>query len=334
LDADGHDDVALVAPWMGSAIVVMYGNGDGTFDAPGQSITVGSVNNNVILGDFDDSGTTDVAVTGGFGFSVLLNDGGRQYHVAATYSLWQTPFQQSGVTNDFDGDGDLDLALKTVSGIRVMIGNGTGGFTSGPLTNVPFTFPPAIASIDDANLNGDGIPDLVAADAATQQVVALRGTGNGGFIVLSRSFVPFAPTTVRAGDLDHSGRDSVVVMPEASPPGATVAVLRNNGQGSLGSPTYYSGGIANPVGELGDLNGDGNLDIISTNTFSGDMVVLAGVGNGTFVTGGTFATYTNAQTPAVGDFDEDGHTDLVVPSNCPSGGFGGPVCLAVLLNNA
>lgn len=330
-DGDGHTDVAMVAPWQGAHVRIMYGTGTGSFESPGKSITANIFNSNVIAGDFNGDERTDLAVTGAISYTVLINDGDRQFHVADSHLLLQSPFQNSGVTHDFNGDGILDLALKTPFGIRTELGNGNGTFRYGPFSPIPWSFPGGIASIDVANLNGDGIPDLVAADAATQQVSALQGRGDGKFKVISQSFVPLVPTTTLVGDLNHSGIDSVVVLPEAGLPWASAAVLINDGTGRFMKPVYYPAGFLNPNGVLGDFNGDGNLDVVSNNTFTGDMVVLAGVGDGTFAPAGTFHTNFNAQTPVVGDFNEDGRDDFAIPTNCKGTGAGS-VCLAVLIS--
>jgi hypothetical protein len=334
LDGDGHPDVAMIAPWLGSRTDIMWGKADGTFKTPAQEVWAGALNSNVILGDYNRDGRIDLAVTGSSSFTVVLNQGNRQFRTGATYVLQQSPFQNTGVTDDFNGDGRLDIVLKTPVGIQTMLGTGSGTFTYGPFSYVPGV-PGAIASLDDANLNGDGRRDLVASDAATQQVFALLNAGNGSFTVKSRVSVPVVPTTVRTGDLNRSGADSIVVLPEVSPPTMSAAIVLNDGTGVLRLVQYYPAGFANPVGDLGDFNGDGFLDIVSVNTFSGNIVVLAGRGDGTFQSAGTFATSINAQTPAVADFNHDGKTDIGVPAQCPGlSGLLGNVCLAVLINRS
>jgi len=332
MDNDGKEDVVMVAPWLGSRVDIMYGNGNGTFRTPAQQIWAGLLNSNVIVGDYNRDGRVDFAVTGASTFTVVLNQGSRSYRRGDSYVLQQSPFQNTGSAADFNGDTLLDLALKTPFGIRVMLGNGNGTFRYGPFTIIPGV-PGALASIDDANLDGDGRRDLVASDAATQQVFSLTNRGDGSFTIRDRATVPLAPTTVRAGDLNHRGLDSLVVLPEVNAPSISAAVLLNDGTGGLQAPTYYPAGFADPVGELGDFNSDGHLDIAAVNTFSGKIVVLAGVGDGTFKPAGTFGTSVNAQTPAIGDFNRDGRADIAVPVNCPGiSGFLGKICLAVLIN--
>jgi hypothetical protein len=141
------------------------------------------------------------------------------------------------------------------------------------------------------------------------------------------------PSTVKAGDLNGSGFDSVVVLPEVNPADRSVASLLNDGAGNLSAPMYFAGGFANPNGDIGDFNGDGILDVLSVNVASGELVILTGVGDGTFVNNGVFKTFFGVQTPALGDFNGDGRTDISVPLICPNASaFIGQTCLGVLLN--
>ncbi|MFV0457911.1 MAG: FG-GAP repeat domain-containing protein [Actinomycetales bacterium] len=332
LDGDGHLDVALIAPWMGLSAVVMYGTGTGRFDEV-RTHRVGAVNNNVVAAEVTGDDRVDLIVTTAGSVLVLRNEGSRHFVLTHRYLLWQNPFQGSSIAGDFDSDGDTDLAVKAVNGIRMLVGDGRGEFTVGPLTTIPGAAPGEIAMIDRADLDGDGIADLVAGLAVTQRVVALRGTGEGAFTVASTARVPFLPTTVKAADLDGNGTDDLVVLPEAAPSRRSAAVLLTDGAGRLGEPVYYSGGFANPNGTLADFDGDGRMDVASVNTFTGDVVFLAGNGDGTLRPAGRSATEVNAQTPVAGDFTEDGRIDLAVPSACP-GLFGSArVCLAMLVND-
>jgi hypothetical protein len=103
------------------------------------------------------------------------------------------------------------LAVKTPAGIQMELGNGDGTFRTGPLTTVP-GFPGGIASL--ANINGDGIPDLFAADGGSQQVFSLTGKGDGGFAVTTAGLAPFVPGTVEAVKETPNGLDSAVALDE------------------------------------------------------------------------------------------------------------------------
>ena len=64
---------------------------------------------------------------------------------------------------------------------------------------------------------------------------------------------------------------------------------------------------------MGDLNGDGKLDLAVANIGSGDVIVLLGNGDGTFQSTVAYTTGQGALSIAVGDFNADGKLDLAVP---------------------
>ena len=65
---------------------------------------------------------------------------------------------------------------------------------------------------------------------------------------------------------------------------------------------------------IGDLDGDGNVDLVVTNSYSADVALLLGIGDGTFDALQRFPVGGAAPTSvAIGDLDGDGNPDLVVP---------------------
>jgi hypothetical protein len=332
---NGHSDVVCVCQWEGSSITIMYGNGDGSFATPGTSISVGSEDENVVTGQFTSSGRTDIAVLGATGFTLLVNDGGGHFHAGTMYRLEQAPFQDSAVAGDFNHDGDLDLAIKTPTGIQTEFGNGDGTFRTGPFSAIPDSFTPAITSIATANLNGDANIDLLAADAASQQIFALDGNGTGGFTETGAGAAPFVPGSVVAADVNDSGLDSAVALDEFNAPGTSAALLINNGHGGFGAAKTYNGGYNVASATVGDFNHDGNPDVVSDDTTGGNQVILASDGSGDLTQAGSFATGINSQTPVVADFNGDGKPDIAVTTTCPGlGFFYNEGCLAVLLNTS
>ncbi|MFZ3183922.1 MAG: VCBS repeat-containing protein [Pseudomonas sp.] len=332
-DRDGKLDVVTVAPWQGSRISFMWGKSDGSFKAPSQVHWVGLMNSNVIVGDFNGDNLPDIAVTGASTFTVVINQGQRQFANGDTYVLQGSPLQNTGFARDLNGDSVLDLALKTPLGIAVMQGDGDGTFSYGPFTVVPYTAAGGITSIDDANLNGDGIVDLVLTDGISQQAISMLGVGNGSFEFASRQTVPLLPSTALAGDFNHSGLDSMMALPEVNPGSLSAMVLLNDGTGTLLNPVSYQGGFGDPIGALEDFNGDGHLDAVITNTYASKLSFLAGRGDGTFAAAGSVNVGFHAQTPVTGDFNGDGRKDIAVPGKCPGlSGMLGNICLAVLIN--
>jgi hypothetical protein len=329
---NGRRDVVCVCVWQGNTIRIMHNNGDGTFQTPGQQITVGSSDENVVTGIFTNSGRTDIVVLGASGWWVLVNDGLGKFRLAASYSLQQAPFQDSAVVADFLHNGKQDIAIKTPSGIQMEFPNGDGTFRPGPLSSVPGSASGGVDSLAVANLNGDAIPDLVLSDGGSQSVFAMKGNGDGSFTETGSAVAPFVPGSVAAADINHDGLDDAVALDEFNMPGASAALFLNNGRGGWTANGTYDGGF-NPVSAaVGNFNGAGP-DVVSSDTTGGQQVILAPNGGGGLVTAGKFATGFNSQSPSVADLNGDGKPDIAVSTNCPSS-FNGAQCIAVLINTS
>ena len=128
------------------------------------------------------------------------------------------------------------MAYKSGSTISVLLGNGNGGFQ--PIVNL--TLPNGVDSVAIADMNHDGIPDIIAAGFG---VDVLIGNGDGTF----QTSVPFGIPGVNAvdiaiGDFNGDSNPDVAVIHsfgvdvETSQPFGMVSVLMNNGDGTYSSP--------------------------------------------------------------------------------------------------
>ncbi len=144
-----------------------------------------------------------------------------------------------------------------------------------------------------ADMDGDGDQDIVIAcgpccgrepDAASGHVRVLLNDGRGG-LALSGDRIRIGDTALGAavGDIDHDGALDVVVYQHSS---YEATVLRGDGRGGLtpaGSVTMHDG--ASPhvhAAALGDVNGDGHLDLLATLVDDHALAVLLGDGTGGF----------------------------------------------------
>src|SRR5262249_47311302 len=165
-NGDGRLDLAVVnqgsAPgYTDGGLSVLLGNGDGSFQPP-INYTTGIRPLAVVVGDFNRDGIPDLAVTS-YGVSVLLGKGDGTFRAPVKYAAGQQPW---GIAvGDLNGDGILDLAVGDVrlgsDAVRVLLGKGDGTFQPARsyTTGATGDF---IASVAIADVNGDGIPDLVA----------------------------------------------------------------------------------------------------------------------------------------------------------------------------
>jgi hypothetical protein len=170
-NGDGIVDLAT-ANLTGTQVTILTGKGTGLFYPPvSYSAGIGPVA--LAVSDFNGDGAPDVAVAvsgdpmsqQGAGVAVLLNVGG----VLQSPTLYPTGAVPVGLTvADMNGDGILDLAVATLSGISVIPGGPRGTFGS------PISYPAVPSStLSSGDFNGDGVVDLAVAGFTTGRVAVL-----------------------------------------------------------------------------------------------------------------------------------------------------------------
>ncbi|HTT21305.1 MAG TPA: FG-GAP-like repeat-containing protein [Candidatus Sulfotelmatobacter sp.] len=168
------------------------------------------------------------------------------------------------------------------------------------------------------DFNKDGKIDLVSADGAGPAFSVMLGNGDGTFQPGNVFYLPAgsgAPEYIAAGDLNHDGNLDVVVRTAARP--SLVYVYLGNGKGNFAlSGTYATGNSVSGTYHgfvLADLRGVGKLDIVASNRDDNTISVLPGNGDGSFQSQISYPTGASSGPVdlAVGDFNEDGHLDVV-----------------------
>ncbi|MEW5799865.1 MAG: FG-GAP-like repeat-containing protein [Bacteroidota bacterium] len=277
--------------------------------------TTGDQSQGVILADINADGYPD-AVTANYladNVSVLINNGDGTYASAVNYSAGTGP--TSVAAGDVDGDGDLDLvvALNGANQLARLLNNGTGVFGAATTYNTS-AGPYAIALSD---VDGDG--DLDAAYTRSSQVMTQLNDGSGAFS--NEWGWSSGDKAVTLADVDNDGdQDMITVSYSGFVP--NIFVYRNaynssyGGWGYFGTNNSYSVD-ADPTGVVAaDFNGDGYVDIVTTNLSSGNGTInyLANNQNGTFAAKVAYTVATSAQPRGLSavDIDSDGDLDLVV----------------------
>jgi hypothetical protein len=174
------------------------------------------------------------------------------------------------------------------------------------------TFPTSVAVGD---FNGDNKPDLAAANAGSNTVSVLPGTGAGGFGAPANFATGAEPASVAVGDFNGDNKSDLVT---ANQLGNTVSVLLGDGAGSFGAAADFAVGTSPVSVAVGDFNSDGKADLATANAAADTVSVLLGTGAGTFGAGTSFAVGSTPGSVAVGDFNNDGKADLAA-ANIGSG---------------
>ena len=215
---------------------MLLGNGDGSF-RPRVDLAVGGAPHSVAVGDFNGDGRLDVVTAQQLTdtVSVLLGHGDGTFARPLVFAASGQNFTpQSLALGDVNGDGKLDLVIKSVSfldsdafQVGVLLGNGDGTFQA-PLLGA--AQPDGSGDLALGDFNNDGRMDAAVADqlgAPSGNLSVFAGNGDGTFQSLIRLDLLTGgndPLGVAAADLNGDGLVDLVAANASS---GTVGVLLN-----------------------------------------------------------------------------------------------------------
>ena len=339
-NGDGKPDFVVTNP-TSNTVTVFLANGHGSYQGTAVYGSLAGANS-ATFADFDRDGLSDMAVaTADSMVLTYRGNGDGTFQPSASYNVGPD-IPVSITSGDFNRDGIVDLAetgTTTAGGVlNILLGNFDGSFQPA----VPYTAFTEPYSVTAADLNHDGLLDLVAAHRPDAEVGFFRGLNGGTF----RTEVPQSaggqPLSLALGDLNGDGNLDAVVAnectSEAGGCNGTVGVLLGRADGSFQPGVTYSAGKNPSSVAVGDFNGDGKLDVaacsrVVTGVSSASLEVLLGNGDGTLGTAVTFDTGISGLAVATADINGDGKLDLLVTgtlnANRPFGGY----TVALLLGN-
>jgi VCBS repeat protein len=295
---------------MTGKVVVLLGDGHGTFAQRVSSSTTSKAPEHLVAGDFNGDGKLDIAVTSYFGgaeIEVLLGNGNGSfrphYHYdAGGRSRWIA-------AGDLNRDGKLDLVVagSTASRIIVLLGKGDGTFQEGGR----FEAERDVAALALADLNSDGALDIVAADyraSQGQSVSVYWNSGDGKSFTRERFPTGSGPLGLAVADLNNDGKLDVVT---ANFP-LNASILFGGSAMKFAEPQELDAGRGNGFVEVADLDRDGALDLLILGEHSNTATVLLGDGRGGFRRVQDVPTGDYPDAVVVADFDGDRKPDLAI----------------------
>ena len=279
LNHDGKVDLVVTyEAFTAGAVVVLFGNGDGTF-SPGANYKVGGAG--VVVADLNGDGIPDIASPRQTrtAVDILLGNGDGTFTVGTSinplkYGAWGDP-----LVADLNRDGKLDLVIPmyTPGGYNVALGNGDGTFQPAVFYPLPDTYTGVVV----ADFNQDGIPDVGFAgnyfycDLISHPLVVgvALGNGDGTFqepILLDDQNV-CGGTLAIAADFNGDGKMDLL---EAT----TQTLFLGKGAGILDAGDFSGGWVPYTFGAVAaDFNGDGAPDLLVLNDYPGGFDVSLNV---------------------------------------------------------
>jgi hypothetical protein len=314
-DADG-DGVADAVVTGDGGVQLLRGDGTGGFAETWRDADEGV--RRVRLADVDGDGTPDLLTLHATSLSVRRGDGAGAFGAPEPFAMENGAADFAVV--DADEDGVPDLVTVHGDGIanRVSVRRGLPAGSAGTIEfAAPWYAPlPAIpAALAIADLNADGVPDLVVAHAAG--LATLLGNGSGGHgsgtfhLAANRTFGGGRIVALCVADLDGDGRVDVAAADDA---GAAVLVAAGDGAGGFGAPALLPA-LGAPVGVTpADLDHDGTPDLVAM-LADGTLFLQRGVPGAPMATrfapAGRFASGSAAAAFTFLDVDADGVADAV-----------------------
>ena len=228
--------------------------------------------------------------------------------------------------NDLDLDGKPEIIISSESGNIVDVfknisASGNVSFDTSPIQIVA-TGVTISSGLDVKDLNNDGLPEIALVNDKNSNIYIINNHSEPGTLNFGETLqisVSGDFQNLKIGDINRDGFNDIVVTDRIN---SRISILKNQtssigGSIVLSSVKTITDNISQPWGlDLGDLDGDGTLDVaVSSTSTSGSNIQLLlcdDPANFTFFGIHTLSTTSNSRNIKIGDLNGDGKPDIAL----------------------
>lgn len=313
LDNDTYSDLVAVNE-TSDDLRVMLNDQQGDYSAGAMAIiNMGQATPSPNEGaDFNFDGDIDLAVCTAHDneLRVLMGDGEGGFFSQDDYTTGANA--RGLVVMDYNGDGaeDIIIANRGSSNLTLFANDGTGVFEKMTIDPDPLGLGESGLAAVDAN--NDGLMDLFLGNYESQEIALLLGDGKGGFTLIDKIKLTGEdrPWMIAVADFNHDGFADVA---SANSNGNTLTIHFAEGDlGFLPEPQtlIHPRGIFPLAIDVGDIDGDNDLDIVTSNYTSVSYLIFENDGFGDFSVADELSATKNASCAILHDRDNDGDLDI------------------------
>ncbi len=295
LDVDDDGDLDIVT---GTSVV--RANGDGTYAVtspmPGGPF--------IAAGQLDADALAEVAIPQDTTLELHHLDAAGGVSAVDVYAF-AGDFGYAAKVGDLLGSPEPDVAVVALFDGALQVFINDAGVLSPQL---PIYVGSGSRHVEIADLDGDGLSDLIVAEEGAQ--VSLLLNDGLGFGPASSRATSGLYTTLSVADVDLDGVPDLI---GASPTGGFAEILYGDGVGGIGSDQLVPVPVDPRAIGIGDFDSDGIPDLVAPSYESGtDLAIVLGEGGGSFAAPFTVAFPAWAHDVEIADLNEDGVDDVAI----------------------
>jgi hypothetical protein len=305
-DIEGDDDLDLIvgnSAGVSPSSISIYKNAGGVFSlwATYPVNLEYATTEFLTMGDINHDGFTDITYTdwSNGAMHMLYNDGAANFGSLATHVIGGQP--RAVISDDFNNNGETDIAIANYSSIQVAYNQGDGSF------NVVANGAGYPTDVAQADFNNDGSPDVAATNFNDRSISVMINDTQAKFLTKKDYIVGNQPYVIHAGALTG---DANIDLVTANVDEDSVTILRGLGDGNFVLQKKYLVGNAPVDLAIADYNHDGQQDIMVLST---PLMLLLNTGIG--FQSLTLPGVSNSYKICAGDLNGDNFDDIAISTS-------------------